>query len=123
MPGLEKKWYLYILRCRDDSLYTGITTDPDRRLAEHNAGRGAKYTRSRKPCDRVALWDVPDRSYASRLEHAVKKLSRKQKLVLIRSPDLITLALDKPEHIVPVDVSDGYLLTGLNVASSPDLDG
>lgn len=123
MPGQERKWHLYILRCRDESLYTGITTDPERRLNEHNSGRGAKYTRSRKPCVRVALWDVPDKSTALRLEYAVKRLSRKQKLVLIRSPDLISLVLDKPQHIVPVDIPDGYLLACLDVAPGSDLDG
>ena len=75
-------WYLYILRCGDGSLYTGITTDVERRLREHRRGTGAKYTRSRGPLEVVHTEELPDKSSALRRELAVKALSRREKLVL-----------------------------------------
>lgn len=80
-----KPWYLYILECADGTLYTGITTDPGRRLAEHNAGVGARYTRARLPVTMVYQTSVKDRSEASRLEYRIKKLPRKTKLEMIRA--------------------------------------
>ncbi|MCD8375770.1 MAG: glutamate--tRNA ligase family protein, partial [Oscillospiraceae bacterium] len=75
---------VYILRCRDDTLYTGITTDLARRLEEHNSGRGAKYTRGRGPVT-PAYWEIqPDKSAALRREAAIKALSRREKLALIK---------------------------------------
>ncbi|HSG97252.1 MAG TPA: GIY-YIG nuclease family protein [Woeseiaceae bacterium] len=75
---------LYILRCADGSLYTGITTDVDKRVAEHVSGsRGAKYLRGRGPLELVLAEPVGDRAAASRLEHRVKKLPRARKLELI----------------------------------------
>lgn len=75
--------YVYILRCADGSLYTGWTTDLGRRLAAHNAGRGAKYTRSRRPVELVYREEFSDKSAALKRECAVKKLSREEKLKLI----------------------------------------
>ncbi len=80
------EYYTYILRCADDSLYTGITTDLVRRFAEHSGGigrSGAKYTAARKPIAYEYAFVCPDRSSASRLEAAIKRLSRAQKLLLI----------------------------------------
>ena len=76
-------WYVYMLRCGDGSLYTGSTTDVDRRLREHQSGMGARYTRSRPPVTLAYVEEAPDRSTAQRREAAVKKLSRTQKLKLI----------------------------------------
>jgi putative endonuclease len=76
-------WHLYLLECNDGSIYTGVTTDPARRLAQHNSGKGAKYTRSRGPCKMVACWAVGDRSRALRLEIRVKRLRRVEKLALV----------------------------------------
>ena len=76
-------WYLYILRCRDGSLYTGITTDLQRRVAVHNSGKGAKYTRSRLPVEPVYWETVPDKPAALRRERAIKALPRAEKLKLI----------------------------------------
>ena len=78
-------YFVYILRCADDSLYTGITTDPVRRFREHagEAPNGAKFTHSHPPKAVEALWSCEDRSTASRLEYAVKKLTRAKKLRLI----------------------------------------
>jgi putative endonuclease len=76
-------WTVYIARCRDGSLYTGITTDPERRLAEHNSGSGGAYTRSNIPVVMVYREPALDRSGAQRREHAIKRLSRAQKEELV----------------------------------------
>ena len=76
-------WTVYILRCADDTLYTGIARDADARADAHNAGRGAKYTRARRPVSVVYREDAHDRSAASRREWAIKRLTRRQKLGLI----------------------------------------
>lgn len=76
-------WYVYLLRCADDTLYAGCTNDPQRRLQQHNAGQGAKYTRSRRPVTLVYLEQAEDHSQALRREAALKRLSRKEKLALI----------------------------------------
>ena len=80
----EKEWWVYIIACSDGSLYTGITTDRERRIAEHNdSKKGAKYTRNRRPVDLVYSEMHPDRSTASKREYEIKKLSRAEKLKLI----------------------------------------
>lgn len=76
-------WYVYLARCRDGSLYSGATTDPEKRIAAHNRGRGAAYTRSRLPVLLVYLEAVADRSAALRREAAIKRMSRARKLRLI----------------------------------------
>ena len=78
-------WYLYILRCKDDSLYTGITTDVEKRLEAHRTGKGAKYTRGRGPLELVHQEECNNHSDALKREAAVKKLSREQKETLIRN--------------------------------------
>ncbi len=77
-------WYVYILRCGDGTLYTGITDDVLRRLAAHRAGRGAKYTRGRGPLELVWQEEVPNKSAALRREYQLKQLSRSEKEQLIR---------------------------------------
>jgi putative endonuclease len=72
-------WGVYLARCTDGSLYTGITTDPERRVVEHNGGRGAAYTRARLPVTLVYWEPAADRSSALRREHAIKRLTRKEK--------------------------------------------
>ena len=76
-------WQVYIVKCADGSLYTGITTDVEKRLSVHNAGKGAKYTRVRLPVEMVYDLACGDRSAASKEEYRIKKLSREQKLQLI----------------------------------------
>ena len=76
-------YWVYILRCGDGSLYTGIARDVERRLAAHAGGRGAKYTRGRGPLAVVYREACPDKSAALRREYAVKQLSRRGKLALI----------------------------------------
>ena len=74
---------VYILRCADGTLYTGWTTDLERRLRAHNSGRGARYTRGRRPL-RLVYWEKqPTRSAAQRREAAIRRLSRASKLKLI----------------------------------------
>jgi predicted GIY-YIG superfamily endonuclease len=72
-------WTVYLARCADGTYYTGITTDPVRRVAQHNAGSGAAYTRSRLPVTLVYAETAPDRSAALRREHAIRHLSRREK--------------------------------------------
>jgi putative endonuclease len=74
--------YVYLLRCADDSLYCGWTTDVERRLAAHRAGTASRYTRSRRPVELAALIPVADRSAALREEARVKRLPRAAKLSL-----------------------------------------
>ena len=80
-------WYLYILRCKDDSLYTGITTDVEKRLEAHRSGKGAKYTRGRGPLELVYREECGDHSDALRREAEIKRLPREEKLKLIKNPE------------------------------------
>jgi len=74
-------WTVYMLRCNDDTLYTGVCTDIERRLFEHNQSkRGAKYTRSRRPVTLLATRPFPDRSTACKEESRIKRLNRSQKI-------------------------------------------
>jgi putative endonuclease len=79
-------WTVYIARCRDGSFYTGITTNRERRLAEHNSGCGASYTRSRVPVVMVYWESAAGRSEALRRERAIKRLTRAQKEELVTRP-------------------------------------
>jgi putative endonuclease len=74
--------YVYLLRCADDSLYCGWTTDVERRLAAHNAGTASRYTRSRRPVEVAAVIPVADRSAALKEEARIKRLPRREKLRL-----------------------------------------
>ncbi|MDK1028603.1 MAG: GIY-YIG nuclease family protein [Anaerolineae bacterium] len=76
-------FYCYILECVDGTYYTGWTTDPERRLKQHNIGSGAHYTRSRCPVKIVYLEPQPDRSTAMKRERAIKRLSRDKKKQLM----------------------------------------
>ena len=76
---------VYILRCYDGTLYTGYTTDLIRRLEAHQSGKGAKYTRSRRPVELVYQEELTDKSGALQREAAIKKLSRAEKLLLINT--------------------------------------
>lgn len=77
--------FVYMLRCKDGSLYTGWTNDLKHRLAMHNSGRGAKYTRGRGPLKLVYSEELPDKKAALRRECAIKKLRREQKLALLQT--------------------------------------
>lgn len=82
---MDKRWYLYILRCGDGTLYTGITTDVEARLEAHRSGKGAKYTRGRGPLELVYREECEDHSQALKRELAVKAMSREEKQNLINS--------------------------------------
>ena len=77
-------WFVYLLRCADDSLYTGITNDVIRRCEQHNAGTASRYTRSRRPTALVYQEVQADRSEALKREAKIKTLSRQKKELLIR---------------------------------------
>ena len=77
--------YCYILACSDGSYYTGWTTDPERRLRQHNRGTGARYTRCRRPVQLAYLEEHPDRSSAMRREFRIKHMGRKAKAKLVKS--------------------------------------
>ncbi len=76
-------WYLYILRLSDGSLYTGITKDVERRIEQHEEGKGSKYVRSRLPCNLVYIEEMENRSEALRREAEIKKWSKKKKEELV----------------------------------------
>lgn len=80
---MEKVWTVYILRCGDGSLYTGIAVDVQHRLQMHRSGKGAKYTRGRGPLELVYQEVCEDHSHALRREFAIKALSREEKMALI----------------------------------------
>ena len=82
--NMESIWYLYILRCKDGTLYTGITTDVEKRLEAHRTGRGAKYTRGRGPLELVYREECGDHSAALKRELEIKKLPREEKEKLIK---------------------------------------
>jgi len=82
----EKAWFLYVLRCADDTFYTGTTTDITRRINEHNTKKcGAKYTKTRRPVELVFWLDFANRSQAQKAEYKFKKLTRMQKEKIINA--------------------------------------
>ena len=85
------EYIVYILRCGDGSLYTGITTDLERRVAVHNSGKGGKYTRSHLPVEPVYWETAPDKGNALRREIELKRLSREEKIQLIASKQLVNV--------------------------------
>lgn len=99
-------YYTYMLRCEDGSLYTGITTDLERRFAEHGgkSGKGAKYTTSRRPVCYEAAWESSGRSEALKLELRIKALSKQEKERLIQGeiPEGLDLSL-----YININVKDG----------------
>jgi putative endonuclease len=88
----DKSYCVYILSCADDSLYTGLTLDLDRRLSEHRAGRGAQWTRSRRPGELVFSLDGLSYQAACEVERYIKSLSRVRKKALVaREPRMLSL--------------------------------
>ena len=78
-----KIYYVYLVECRDKSLYCGITNDLEKRIEKHNNGTGAKYTRSRRPVKLVYVEEYPTKSLALKREYQIKQMSREQKIVCI----------------------------------------
>lgn len=85
MPQETDSWFVYIVQCADNTLYTGIAKNIEQRIEKHNSGTGAKYTRTRIPVTEVYREPCDNRSTATKRELAIKKLSRKQKHALINS--------------------------------------
>ena len=85
--GGRGDWFVYFLRCRDDSLYVGITNDLRERLCEHNAGEGVAWTRRRRPVELVFAEKHPDKSSARRREIELKGWRKEKKLALVQSRD------------------------------------
>ena len=81
-------WYVYLIECADGSLYTGISTDVERRFQEHLAGKGARYTRSHKPVRLVASRPVGSRSEALSAEAAIKRLPKERKIAALINGDV-----------------------------------
>ena len=79
------EWVVYILECKDKTLYTGITSDIKRRIEQHNAGKGAKYTMVRRPVKLLITFEMPSRSEAMKREYQIKQMTRKEKLLLIKN--------------------------------------
>ena len=75
----NRTWYVYLLECSDGTLYTGITVDPQRRLRQHNAGRGSRYTRTRLPVDLVGSIALCSRSEAMRMDRRIKRWQPRRK--------------------------------------------
>ncbi len=93
---MSSEYFIYIIKCRDERLYTGITTDIKRRFTEHSTGeKGAKFTRANPPLEIMAVWSCNGRSNASKLEYAIKRLTRQQKLKLISCELHLSDFLDK----------------------------
>lgn len=85
----EQRAFIYIVKCQDGSLYTGITKNLKKRMGEHyhKTGRGAKYTRSRQVVEIMMVWEAVSYSSAAKLEYKIKRLARKDKLKVIASPE------------------------------------
>ncbi len=79
----SSQWHVYVVRCADATLYTGVAKDLHARIAQHNAGRGAKYTKSRRPVTLVYQEAVANRGAALRREHEIKRLAPQAKRVLV----------------------------------------
>ena len=80
----EKKWVVYLVRCSDNSLYCGISNDFERRLIEHNSGKGAKYTKSRRPVDLVGISPEMTKSEALKLEYRIKLTAADKKIAELK---------------------------------------
>lgn len=98
-------WFLYLLECADGSVYTGIAVDVEARFAQHANGTGARYTRSRKPVQVLASFELPDRAQASSAEYWVKRLTPREKRALAKG--MRTL-----ESVLPVIAPDEDVDTG-----------
>lgn len=95
MPRKEPEWYLYMVRCRDGKLYTGIATDIERRIAEHQAGKGAKYLRGRAPLKLVFRKKIGPRSLALKVEQAIKKLPKCRKETIVAAGMVLNRVLTR----------------------------
>lgn len=105
MEAKEQKAFVYMVKCKDESLYTGITKDLKKRMREHHdkSGKGAKYTRSRGIESIVMVWEAHSYSSAARLEYGIKHLARKDKLKLIAFPE------ERIKELLPKLAGENYV--------------
>jgi putative endonuclease len=85
--------YVYIVQCANNCLYTGYTIDVEQRIADHNAGKGGRYTRAHRPVKLLAWWKFRTKREALQTEYALKQLSRKQKLAIVANPEDLNVLL------------------------------
>lgn len=95
-------WHLYLIECRNGSLYAGITNDLERRYAQHVAGKGARYTRANPPVRLVGSKGYPDKGAALRAEHAIRKLRKTEKPTFLRGARRSGAIVPKSRHKFPV---------------------
>jgi len=95
-------WFLYLIECNDDSIYTGIAVDVAARYAKHESGTGARYTRSRPPRRLLVSFELPDRASASKAEFRVKRLSAAQKRELVEGRLVLSLEQCEDNYVVSV---------------------
>ncbi len=100
----EKKWVVYLVRCADNSLYCGISNDLKSRLTEHNSGKGAKYTRSRRPVELVGVGPKMTKSEALKLEYRIKRLPPDQKIIQLTRKDKDMAILKKDLQALNRDI-------------------
>ncbi len=93
---MERDWFVYIVECADATLYAGVTTDAQARVAKHNDGSGAKYTRTRRPVELVYVEPASDRGAALAREHEIKRMSSAEKRSLVASASSRVKALVTP---------------------------
>ncbi|REE19913.1 putative endonuclease [Paraburkholderia sp. BL27I4N3] len=105
-------WFLYLLECSDGSVYTGIAVDVQARFEKHVSGEGARYTRSRKPVQVLASFELMDRSTASRAEYWVKRLSPSEKRALAAGLRTLESVMPLPEPEPAVDEEQAEEKTG-----------
>ncbi|MGE0548415.1 MAG: GIY-YIG nuclease family protein [Kofleriaceae bacterium] len=107
MAARSKSWYVYLARCADGSLYCGIARDVTRRIAEHDAGKGARYTRGRGPLAVLLVRRYPTKGMALRVEYAIKRLERTDKERLITSPRRLSTMARRITEGIAADSTNG----------------
>ena len=95
MPKNESEWYVYMVRCRDGKLYTGIATNVDRRFAEHQSGKGAKYLRGRAPLKLAFKKRIGSRSLALKVERLIKRLPKNKKEMVVATGIVLDQVLSR----------------------------
>lgn len=104
-------YWVYIVRCADNTLYTGSTPRLERRIAEHNEGKGAKYTRGRRPVTLMQAWTVENKSQALQLEAFLKRFSKREKEKFIAEPNLLLIRAEEKGYpfMIGVDAKSDTL--------------
>jgi len=95
-----KIYYIYMLKCKDDSIYTGITTDVEKRVEAHEKGVGAKYTRGRGPFGILGIWNVKTKSEASKVEYFIKQFSKQKKIEICEKNGFLKKIVAEKKDIV-----------------------